>query len=332
VLAYLRVPVGWREIFKRTAKECDVDDILSLSAQLAYYFFLSLFPALLFLISLASFFPVANLMDEVVRYLGRVAPPDVISFLLEQMKKISESDDGGILTFAFLFTLWSGSSAMMSIISTLNQAYDIQDSRLWWKVRLLAIGLTIGLALFILISFALVIAGPELAGRLADRFHLGPAFEWTWTIAQWPVVFALVVTGIALVYYYAPDAEQEWIWITPGATLATLLWIGISLGFRVYLARWSHYNETYGALAGIIILLLWFYLSGLAILVGAELNAEIEHASPYGKAPGEKAPGEKRKIGVVARKEYEARLRSGQVPEQAVAATTGRTEPNCDIT
>jgi membrane protein len=331
VLAYLRVPIRWSDLFKRTLKESYVDDILSLSAQLAYYFFLSLFPALLFLVSLASFFPVENLVDEAVRYLGGVAPPDAISFLRDQIHKISESDDGGILTFAFLFTIWSSSGAMVSIISTMNMAYDIEESRPWWKTRLIAVGLTVGLALFILVSFALVIAGPTLAERVAGAMHLGPAFEWTWKVLQWPIVFALVATAVGVIYYYAPDAEQDWVWITPGAVLATLLWLVISLGFKIYLANWGEYNETYGALAGVIILLLWFYLSGLAILAGAELNAEIEHASPYGKAPGEKVPGKKKAIGVRAMREYEERIRDGQKAAAAYAATAGRNEPNCGI-
>jgi membrane protein len=331
VLTYLQVPIGWGDVLKRTFKESFADDIMSLSAQLAYYFFLSLFPALLFLVSLASFFPVSNLMDETVRYLGRIAPPDIVSFFLEQIHKISESDDGGILTVAFLFTIWSSSGAMVSIISTMNTAYDIQESRPWWKVRLIAIGLTVGLALFILVSFALVIAGPALGQRVADMLQLGPLFVWSWNILQWPIVFMLVVTAVGISYYYAPDAEQDWVWITPGAVLATLLWLIISLAFKFYLANWGNYNETYGALAGVIILLLWFYLSGLAILAGAEMNAEIEHASPFGKEPGEKVPGKRRLIGLRARRAYEKRLRAGQSAAAAYAATTARNEPNCDV-
>jgi membrane protein len=331
VLAYLQIPIGWGEVLKRTVKEAMADDIMSLSAQLAYYFFLSLFPALLFLVSLASFFPVSNLMDETVRYLGRIAPPDIVSFFLEQIHKISESDDGGVLTIAFLFTIWSSSGAMVAIISTMNAAYDIQESRPWWKVRLIAIGLTVGLALFILVSFALVIAGPALGQRIAEMLQLGPLFVWTWNILHWPIVFILVVTAIGIIYYFAPDAEQEWVWITPGAVFATLLWLVISLGFKFYLANWGDYNETYGALAGVIILLLWLYLSGLAILAGAELNAEIEHASPHGKAPGEKVPGKKKMIGPRARRAYEERLRAGQPAAAAFAATAERNEPNCDV-
>ena len=259
MLASLRIPIGWTDILKRTVNESFFkDDIVGMAAQLAYYFFLALFPALLFLISLASFFPVANLMDEVVSALGRIAPPDVLKFLLEQMKQLSNQQNGGILTFAFLFTIWSSSGAMTSIISTLNAAYDIDEGRAWWKVRLIAIGLTVGVALFILISATLVIAGPELAEKFARMFHLGPAFEWGWKILQWPVVLALVITAVALVYYYAPDAEQEFVLITPGAVLATILWIAASVGVRFYVANFGNYNETYGALAGVMILLLWF--------------------------------------------------------------------------
>ncbi|MGE5815176.1 MAG: YihY/virulence factor BrkB family protein [Acidobacteriota bacterium] len=328
MLASLRVPIGWYEVLRRTINESFFkDDVLGMSAQLAYYFFLALFPALLFLISLASFFPVANLMDEVVNALGRVAPPDVLKFLLDQMKQLSNQQNGGILTFAFLFTIWSSSGAMTSIISTLNSAYDIEEGRPWWKVRIVAVGLTVGAALFILISATLVIAGPELADKVAGMFRLGSAFEWTWKIVQWPIVLALVITAVALVYYFAPDAEQEFVLITPGAVFATTLWIASSLGVRFYVANFGNYNETYGALAGVMILLLWFYVSGLCILMGAEMNAEIEHASPYGKAPGEKVPGEKKRIGVLAAREYEKRIEAGEQPEGAAAEA----EANCPL-
>ncbi len=328
MLAHLKVPVGWREISRRTFNEAVFkDDVLGMAAQLAYYFFLALFPALLFLISLASFFPITNLMDEVVRTIGRVAPPDVLKFLLEQMGKISNQEHGGILTFAFLFTIWSSSGAMVSIISTLNAAYDIEESRPWWKTRLTAMALTVGVALFILVSATLVIAGPQLAERAAAWLQLGSVFEWTWKILQWPLVFALVVTALALVYYFAPDAEQEFVLITPGAILATVLWLIATLGLRLYVVNFGNYTETYGALAGVILLLLWFYVSGICILVGAEMNAEIEHASPYGKAPGEKVPGQRKKIGVLAMREYEDRIESGETPDRAVAAAL----PNCVV-
>jgi len=314
MLAHLHVPLSWSGLLKRTFKEAIDDDILNLAAQQAYYFFFALFPALLALISIASFFPVHNLMDEVVRMLGRVAPPEVIQIVQEQLIKISQTNAGGLLTLAFVFTLWSSSAAVLSMCSTLNAAYDIIETRPWWKVRLIALALTVGLAFFILLSMTLVIAGPTLAERVANWMHLGPVFVWTWKILQWPLVFALVATAIALVYYFAPDAEQDWVWITPGSVLATALWVIISLGFKLYLARFGSYNETYGAIGGVMVLMLWFYLSSIAVLLGAELNAEIEHASPYGKSPGERVPGEKKKIGPAAQRDYEERKARGEIP------------------
>ena len=248
-------------------------------------------PALLTLISIASFFPVSNLIDETVALLGRFAPPDVLRIITDQIKAISESQQGGILTFAFVLTVWSSSGAMVSIITTLNAAYDITEGRPWWKTRLTAIGLTVGVALFILTSISIVLVGPTFAEHLATSMHLGAAFKWTWLVLQWPVIFVLVVTGIGLVYYFAPDAEQEWVWVTPGSILATVLWVVVSLGFKAYISYFGNYNETYGTLGAFIMLLTWFYLSGLAILVGAEVNAEIEHASPYGKDVGEESTG-----------------------------------------
>jgi hypothetical protein len=145
-------------------------------------------------------------------------------------------------------------------------------------------------------------------------------------IVQWPIILGLVAFGIGLIYYFAPDAEQDWVWITPGSVVATLLWVVVSLAFKLYIAYFGNYNETYGTLGAFIVLLTWFYLSGLAILIGAEVNAEIEHASPYGKAVGEKVPGEKRKIGAAAARDYEERKRKGIVDVPPFPDDT-----NCDV-
>ena len=326
ILERFRVPLSWGTLLKRTFSEALADDILSLAAQQAYYFFFALFPALLALISIASFFPVHNLVDEVVVMLGRVAPSDVIKIVTDQLRTISDTNAGGLLTIAFLFTLWSSSAAVLSMCGTLNAAYDITESRPWWKVRLVALGLTVGLAFFILISMTLVIAGPTLAERIADMMRLGAAFEWTWKILQWPVIFVLVSTAIALLYYFAPDAEQRWVWITPGSVVATALWVIISLAFKAYLTYFGASYAAYGVIGGVMVLMLWFYLSGIAILIGAEMNAEIEHASPYGKDPGEKVPGQKKKIGLAAQQDYEERKARGETPVEPFAD-----DENCDL-
>jgi membrane protein len=326
MLAHLHVPLGWRELLKRTVKEAYADNVFDLAAQQAYYFFFALFPALLALISFASFFPIANLSDDVVRNLGQFAPRDVIDIINEQLTKISGDKAGGLLTFAFLVTLWSSSGAVVSVCTTLNTTYDITEGRPWWKVRLTAIALTIGLALFILTSVALIVAGPGFAHALAERIGLGPAFVWTWSIARYPVIFVLIASAVAMVYYFAPDAEQEFVWITPGSILATVLWIAISLVFRTYVATMGNYTESYGVIGAVMVLLLWFYLSGIALLIGAELNAEIEHASPFGKDVGEKIPGEKKKIGALAARAYEEKKAKGEIPDQPFAEGE-----NCDI-
>ena len=327
MLKVLKVPVGWKEILVRTGREMVADNCLNLAAQLAYYFFLALFPALLFLFAVISFLPfssAADLMKTLTESLARVAPYEVIKIVQDQILKIAQDKNGGLLTLGMIGTIWSTSSGVNAIIDTLNQAYDIQEGRPWWKVKAIALGLTVALAIFIVVSFTLVIAGPTLAEKVAAWFHLGPVFEWSWKILQWPVVFALVSLAIAMVYYYAPDAEQDWIWITPGSIVATALWLLISLGFRFYVTNFGSYNATYGTIGGVIVLMLWFYVSALAVLAGAELNAEIEHASPYGKDPGEREPGEKKKIGALAERAWREGRAAGTL-KPAIAAA------NCDV-
>ena len=326
MLAQLRVPLSWGDLLKRAAKGAWSDNVLDLSAQQAYYFFFALFPALLFVIAVASFFPLASLIDQVVAMLSRFAPKDVVDIITGAMKSLSNQNNGGMLTFAFLVAIWSSSGAMVSIITTLNAAYDVTESRPWWRTRLIAIGLTVGIAVFILASMFLVIAGPTVAENFAARLHLGEAVKWTVWIVQWPVVFMLVATAIGLVYYFAPDVEQDWVWITPGSLLATMLWVLVSVGLKLYYQLVPNANAAYGTIGGIMVLMLWFYLSGLSLLLGAEMNAEIEHASPYGKDPGERVPGEKKVIGARAQRVYDEKRAKGEIPMKPLPATV-----NCDI-
>ena len=243
MLAYLKVPLSWGEIVRRTVRESINDNCLGMAAQLAYYFFFGLFPALLFLIAIASYFPLETLIDDMFAMLGGIAPPEVLSIITDQIRKISEGEQGGLLTLGMLLTLWSTSAAMTAIIDTLNAAYDIEEGRPWWKVRLTAIAVTVGVALFILVSFALILVGPTVAQWIADTTPLGNVFVWTWTILQWPLVFLLVSTAIGIVYYFAPDAEQDWVWLTPGSIAATVLWLVASLGVQVLHRQ---HGELYG--------------------------------------------------------------------------------------
>src|ERR1051326_5643696 len=162
MLAYFNVPLGWGALLKKTAKEALADDILNLAAQQAYYFFFALFPALLFVIGVASFFPLHGLIDSVVAAMSRFAPETVVQIVRDAMASLSKQNNGGVLTFGFLLTIWSSSGAMVSIITTLNAAYDVTESRPWWKTRVIAVGLTVGIAIFILASMFLIIAGPTI--------------------------------------------------------------------------------------------------------------------------------------------------------------------------
>lgn len=317
MLSRLKVGIGWRELVRRTISETLEDDGLGVAAQMAYYFFFALFPALLFLIALAASIGTESLIDRVIPRLEGTLPPDVVGIIRDQLTQIAQSGTGGILTFGALVALWSSSAALVAIIGATNRAYDVTEARPWWKQRLTAILLTIGLALFILVSATLVVAGPELASWVASRVGLGAAFEWSWKILQWPVIFALIVTGFALVYYFAPNVEQDFIWLTPGSLVAALLWIAGSLGLRFYIVNFGSYNETYGAIGGVMVLLLWLYVSGLVLFVGAEMNAELEHASPYGKAAGERVPGEHRAARAAGTSRPEVAARSGTMQPPA---------------
>ena len=165
--------------------------------------------------------------------------------------------------------------------------------------------------------------GPTVADTLGQTTGWGAPFKWAWLVLQWPLVFALVATGIGLIYYFGPDADQDWVWITPGAIAATMLWLMVSLLFKLYVANFTDYEGSYGAVGGVIVVLLWFYVSGIAILAGAEMNAEIEHASPYGKAPGPEERAGQTAASVRARRE-----RSGSDSFRAIADPSSPPPPS----
>jgi membrane protein len=277
---YFRAPIGWYELGRRTIRDTFDDGCPGLAAQLAFYFLLALFPALLFLVSLITYLPIHGSLLQAITDLERVMPADVVRIVREQIARALEGDRGGLLTIAVAGAVWSSSSAASAIIVALNQAYDVVDARPWWLRRLIAIGLTVALAVFVVAAFGLVVGGVDLAEWLAARVGFGNALTTVWSVAHWPVAFALVVIAVDLVYYFAPNADTEWVWITPGSLLATGLWLLTSFGFKLYVQNFSRYDDVYGAIGGVIVLMLWFYASGFVLLLGAELNAEIDRALP----------------------------------------------------
>jgi membrane protein len=271
--------LNWREVLVQAGAELVEGKCFGWAASLAYYFFLALFPALLFVVSLAGVLPVEHLIDRVVAMLSRIAPGDVVAIARRQFTEIARAPHGGVLTLSLLAALWSTSSGMTAIIDTLNQANRIAERRPWWRVRLTAVALTATLTVVTLIAFALVIAGPPLGAYTAEWLALGPQFPWAWNLLRWPLAFALVVSAIGSIYHFAPDTRREWIWMTPGSVTATALWLIVSAAFKLYVSHFPGYQKTYGAIGGVMVALLWFYLTALAILIGAQLDATIERSS-----------------------------------------------------
>jgi membrane protein len=215
-------------------------------------------------------------------------PGEALQLVQDHVRELVTNRRGGLLSLGLLAALWTSSSAVTAITDSLNRSYDVEEGRPFWKVRLMAILLTIGLSVFIIVSLILLTFGPQIGGWIADKVGLGSVFKLAWNILRWPVIVGLIIVAMALIYYMAPDVEQEWQWITPGSVVAVVGWLLASLGFSFYVNNFGSYNATYGSIGAVIVLLTWMYVSGFFILVGGEINAEIEHAAASGKAPGEK--------------------------------------------
>jgi len=226
-------------------------------------------------------------------------PPSAFQLIDNTMWEVSSASSGGKLSFGILAALWAASSGLSAITDSLNTAYDVTETRPWWKQRLTAIGLTVALSVLIILVLVLVVAGGRIAEGLASVYGFGPVFPLTWKIIQWPVVLACMILAFALIYFFAPDVhEQAWKWLTPGAAIGVVLWLIVSIAFRAYLHFFNSYSATYGSLGAVIILMLWLYFTGAAVLIGGEVNSEIENAAakegePEAKEKGEKAPQEK---------------------------------------
>jgi membrane protein len=281
-----QIVIRWGAVLTRTGRAVYEDDCLGLAGELAFFWFLAIFPGLLFVVALATSFPVQHQIDAVVQGLARVAPGDVFILVREQLLQIALGPPRGLLALSLLGALWSSSSAMTAIIETLNRAYHVREGRPWWRVRLLAVVLTVVLTAFTLAAVGLLMAGPTLTHQVERSLGLPRHFSRLWAIAEWPVVFGLMVTALGSVYRFAPDARRRSTWATPGSAVAALLWMAASLGLGWYADRVGDYQKTYGAIGGVIVVLLWLYGSGLAILIGAELNAAIEDEAAGSHAPG----------------------------------------------
>ncbi len=271
--------LGWKALSRRLWRESLHDEILGRAAQLAYYFLLALFPALLFLTAFMGLFPLKQTMPELMQYLRTVLPSDALSLLEKFLDNVVKGSGGDILSLGLLGALWASSSGVTAIMEALNVVYGAKETRPYWKVRLVATLLTIGLAGFIIVSVTLILYGARIGEWIADIVGLGWLFLITWNIAQWPVAVILMLLALAIIYYVCPDVEHDWRWVTPGSVSAASLWLAVSLAFKAYVDHFGNYNAAYGSIAGVIVLMLWLYLTGVVILLGGEINAQIQHAA-----------------------------------------------------
>ena len=269
----------WKEMLSRVLQQIKKDDIFGRAAQLSYYFLLALFPLLLFLLTLLGYFAEAGsqLRSGLIRYLGTIMPSSALELVHRTIDEISTGKGGGKLSFGLLAALWAASNGMTAITETLNVAYDLEETRPWWKVRLASVALTIMLALMIVLALATVLLGSRVAYLIAAAIDFGNTFVIVWKILQWPIVLIFLLVTFGLIYYFAPNLpSRKWYWVTPGSVTAVTLWLLASFAFRMYLHFFNTYKVTYGSLGALIVLMLWFYFTGAAILIGGEVNAEIE--------------------------------------------------------
>jgi YihY family inner membrane protein len=275
-----QLPGGsWWAAVKRTFKEFRIDNLSDWAAALTYYSVLSIFPALLVLISLidlAGKSTIQGLLDN----LDQVAPGTVNEILSTAIRNLQQTrGSAGVLALVGLAAaLWSASGYIAAFMRASNAIYDVPEGRPVWKTVPIRLGVTVVVMLLLTVSAVAVVATGGLADRIGTLLGIGSAAVTAWEIAKWPVLLVLVSFMFALLYWASPNAKQGFRWVTPGGILAVVVWVVASVAFALYVANFASYNKTYGSLAGMIVFLVWLWLSNIAILLGAELNAELERS------------------------------------------------------
>jgi len=265
---------------KKAVKEFGADDIGGLAAELSYRYFLALFPFFIFLAALGGFIANAISVEDpttrLMNLLGDALPADARSVLEGQVRSVVDSQSVGLLSFGIVGALWAASGAMKALIKALNRAYDVPETRPFWKATGLAILMTLASTVGVLGSIVIVIATNAWGSEIADSIGAGHAFALGMRIAQWPLIIALLLVAVALMYWLAPNLDVPFKLITPGAALFVVTWLVATLGFGLYVANFSSYNKTYGTLGGVVVLLTWLYITNIFLLLGAEINALID--------------------------------------------------------
>ncbi|MFJ7313966.1 YihY/virulence factor BrkB family protein [Pseudomonas sp. NPDC098747] len=278
-------------VMVRTVTEFIDDEMSTYASALAYQMLFSLFPFILFLIALIGFLHLPDFFSWLRLQSELVLPPQALEQVNPVIDQLQQSK-GGLLSVGIVIALYTASAGVRLMMSAMNAAYDVVEGRPVWKRFPLSIIYTVGIAGMLLVAAALMVLGPQVMGWIAAQVGMEEFIVTLWTIARWPVIVILMMVAVALIYYVMPDVKQEFRFITPGSVLAVVVWIIASLGFAFYVKTFANYNAMYGSIGAIIVLLLYFYISAAVLLLGAEMNAVIEHMSSEGKDAGEKVPGE----------------------------------------
>jgi membrane protein len=268
----------WIAFGKKVFNESLQDDLPGQAAQLSFYLLLALFPALLCLTSIVGMLPLENVLPQLMDSLQTVLPADSMRLVEDYLQQVQEGSGAGVLSLGMLGALWAASSGVLALMAALNVVYEVKEYRSFLKARLVAIGLTLGTGIFVTASIFLTIMGGRVSQWIAKWIGFGDGFVITWTLMQWPLVIVFMLLAVNAIYYFAPNRRSSWTWISPGAVVAVVLWLVASLGFKLYVENFNNYNAAYGSLAAAIVLMLWFYISGAVLLLGAEINSELNKA------------------------------------------------------
>ena len=266
-----------KELGLKSWQATSADDVFGRAGQLGYFFFFSVFPFIVFVTSLLGVMagPNSSTAQNLLRNVTRGMPPQAAQLFGQTIHEGLRAGGGGKITFGLLLTMFSASSGMTAMMDTLNVVFGVKEGRSMVKQYATALGLTIAVGLLICSAVFIVVGGWHLA-----NFMSSDAIRMAWRIAQYPVSIFFVFFTYSLVYYYAPNVEHpQWHWVTPGASVGVVLWITVSFALQIYLHFFDTYTASYGTIGAVMILLLWFYVSGLAMLMGGEINAAIERAA-----------------------------------------------------
>ena len=256
---------------------------LQMAAALAYYFVLSLFPALIFLSAVVAYLPVPDLFNQALALLARFLPADAMGLVQRVLADVISPNKGTFLSLGILGTLWAASGGFAAMIEALDIAYDVRDDRPFWKTRPLAVGLAFLTGALLLVALSVMVVGPRFGEWLAGKVHLSRLFVLLWPFIHWTIAIGFTILAVEVLYFLAPNVKQRLRATLPGAVLAVSCWIALSYLLGIYFRHFGNFNKTYGTLGAAVALMIWLYWTGFAMLVGAELNEELAKISKEGK-------------------------------------------------